>query len=156
MRGGSVARGGGDGVAGPDGCRAGSGRRKVSPDARQAFAAGPVVVGGVDHVDVAVRIVVDQTLEALHGVGVVAEAGAERAVLADAGHGAAAAGTATLGARVSGQSVAARKLAAALGAHVRPLARVQLRVALEVVQAAEAGLADIAQERLLVRMGEQV
>lgn len=54
------------------------------------------------------------------------------------------------------ECVTARKFAAAFVADVRALASVEFRVTLEVVQAAEAGLAGLAEERLFVRVREEM
>lgn len=141
-----------DRVASSDAARS---RREVSADAGEAAPPrAPIRTAGPDHIHIPIVVSIDQAFD-IHAV-LVASSHPQRAILTHACHRAPAAGTATFRTCVASQSIASREFPRALGAHVRSFARVEFRVALEVVQTTEPCLAGLAEEWLLVRVGEKV
>jgi len=108
-------------------------RREVGADAGEAAPSRAAIrTASPDHIDIPIRVSIDQAFQTLHAV-LVAPSHSQRAILTHACHRAPSAGTATFRTRVTSQSIASRKFPRALGTHVRSLTRMEFRVALEIV-----------------------
>lgn len=131
-------------------------RREISADARQAAPSRAAIrATGSDHIHISIGISVDQDFETLHTV-LVTSGHSHRAILTHAGHRAPSARTATFRTRVARQSIPASEFPGAFGTHVRSLARVELRVSLEIVQTTKPCLTSLTEKGLLVRVRKQV